>query len=217
MPRLIARGWSIPAGLLFLSIIPVGAGLLRLTEIASNAAVTPDNARFLAAQLPTWAHITGGSLLLVLGAFQFSAPLRQRNPRWHRWSGRVAVVAGIVSAIAGVWMTATFPDEPGNPAHLYGFRMTFGLGWAACLALGLRAALRRDIPSHRAWMLRGYAIALGAGTTVLTFGFWLLIGGSDSALVTTWSITAAWVLNLAIAELIIRRQVTCPMSQGAPA
>jgi len=217
MARQTARGWPIPAGLLLLSLIPVGAGLLRLTGIAANPAVTADNARFLAAQLPTWAHVIGGSLLLVLGAFQFSAPLRQRNPRWHRWSGRVAVVAGIVSALAGLWMTATFPHEPGNPAQLYGFRMSFGLGWAICLILGLRAALRRDIPAHRAWMLRGYAIAMGAGTTVLTFGFWLLLGGSDSALVMTWSITAAWVLNLSIAEFIIRRHMPRPTPKGAPA
>jgi len=217
MPRHIARGWPIPAGLLLLGLIPVGAGILRMTELAGNPAVSPDNARFLAAPLVFWAHAVGGCLLLVLGALQFAAPLRARYPRWHRWAGRVAVAAGLTAALSGLWMTQTFPAEPRNPDIFYGFRMMFGLGWILCLILGLRAALLRDIAGHRAWMMRGYAIALGAGTTVLTFGFWLLIGGSDTPLESTWTQTSAWLINLAVAEAFIRRQVTRPTPQGATA
>ena len=39
-----------------------------------------------------------------------------------------------------------------------------------CLVLGLRAILRRDVPTHRAWMIRAYALGLGAGTQVVTIG-----------------------------------------------
>lgn len=42
---------------------------------------------------------------------------------------------------------------------------------AACLVLGFTAIRRRDIAAHRAWMIRAYAIGLGAGTQAFTEGF----------------------------------------------
>jgi uncharacterized membrane protein len=205
MPRHTQRHLPIPAGLIVLTLVPILAGIMRVTEIASSPVPTPENARFLVHPVAIYLHAGGGSLYLLLGAFQFYTPLRMRSPRWHRIAGRVAVTAGLSAAFAGLWMTQTFPAVPGNPALLYGFRVTFGLGWIICLMLGLWAALQRDIPAHRAWMMRGYAIGLGAGTTVLTYGGWLLVGGTDSTLVTTLTNFAAWVINLAVAEVFIQR------------
>lgn len=206
MSHSTSRYWPTPAALILLSLIPIVAGVLRVTEIASDPAPTAENARYLAAPLAIYLHAGGGAVYLLLGAFQFYPPLRQRWPRWHRVIGRVLVAAGTLAAVAGLWMTQTFPADPGNPDMLYGFRVTFGLGWILCLILGLLAAVRRDIPTHRAWMMRGYAIGLGAGTTVLTFGFWILIGGTDTPAVNALAIFAAWVLNLAVAEALIQRQ-----------
>ena len=47
-------------------------------------------------------------------------------------------------------------------------RLVFASAMAGCLVLGVRAARRRDIPAHRAWMIRAYAIGLAAGTQVFT-------------------------------------------------
>ena len=41
---------------------------------------------------------------------------------------------------------------------------------AASIILGLTAIRRRDVPRHRAWMTRAYALALGAATQVFTQG-----------------------------------------------
>lgn len=46
---------------------------------------------------------------------------------------------------------------------LYGFRIFIGLGMALALVTSWAAILRQDIAQHCAWMLRGYAIGLGAG------------------------------------------------------
>jgi hypothetical protein len=58
-------------------------------------------------------------------------------------------------------------------------------------------------------MTRGYAIALGAGTQVFTILPWVLmfgpIGAADE-LPRTVLMMAAWVINLAVAEHVIRRQ-----------
>ena len=58
-------------------------------------------------------------------------------------------------------------------------------------------------------MTRGYAIALGAGTQVFTMLPWVLffgpIGAADE-LPRTVLMTAGWVINLAVAEYVIRRR-----------
>ena len=41
---------------------------------------------------------------------------------------------------------------------------------AAAIVLGFTAIRRRDIAAHRAWMIRAYALGLGAGTQAFTEG-----------------------------------------------
>jgi hypothetical protein len=84
------------------------------------------------------------------------------------------------------------------------FRLVFASSMAACLVLGFTAIRRRDIPTHRAWMIRAYALGLGAGTQVFTEGIAEAVFGTGS-LSGDLAKGAAWVINLAIAERVIRR------------
>ena len=68
-------------------------------------------------------------------------------------------------------MTLLYAAKPGTGDLLYVLRLVFGSAMVACLVLGFTAIRRRDIPAHRAWMIRAYAIALAAGTQVFTEGF----------------------------------------------
>jgi hypothetical protein len=65
-------------------------------------------------------------------------------------------------------MAHFYPWPPGDGETVYAFRLVFGSAMAISIALGLKAIRRRDYASHGAWMMRGYAIGLGAGTRVLT-------------------------------------------------
>jgi hypothetical protein len=81
----------------------------------------------------------------------------------------------------------------------------------ASIVLAVLAIRRRDFPSHGAWMTRGYAIALGAGTQVFTMLPWVLVFGPIGAadeLPRSVLMTAAWVINLGVAEYVIRRRPT---------
>jgi hypothetical protein len=206
MPRMSSPSVLIPAGLLAIGLIPLAATGVRLFDMGFASAITPDKARFFASPAPILMHAAGMGLYMLLGAFQFSPGLRQRFPHWHRLSGRILIVAGLIGAIGGIWMTQTYPSEPSNPPELYGFRMTFGLAFMLCLLLGLRAILQRDFARHRAWMMRAYAIGMGAGTTVFTFGLALLLSGGDASDQAFALATAAgWIINLTVAEWLIHR------------
>ena len=72
------------------------------------------------------------------------------------------------------------------------------------IVLGFLAIRRREIARHRAWMMRGYAIGLGAGTQAMLFLFGELIFGKPDVLARALLMGAAWTLNLAVAEWLIR-------------
>lgn len=101
-------------------------------------------------------------------------------------------------------MTQFYPLSPNLQGDLlYGFRILIGSVMVMSIALSFSAIRRRDIARHRAWMIRGYAIAQGAGTQALVSILWLVILGTPSELVRDLLLIAGWVINLAVAEWII--------------
>ncbi|GAA4181093.1 DUF2306 domain-containing protein [Streptosporangium oxazolinicum] len=195
-----------PAGLILLSVIPLVAGAVRMTELTGGATVTPENARFFAAPVPVVLHIFSVSLYSLLGAFQFAPGFRRRRPGRHRAAGRLLVPSGLVAALSGLWMTLFYARPPGDGDLLAVFRLVFGSAMLLSIVLGLAAIRRRDFTRHRAWMIRGYAIALGAGTQALTHLPWFLIAGTPGEFSRALLVAAGWVINLAVAEWIIRRR-----------
>ena len=83
------------------------------------------------------------------------------------------------------------------------------------IVLGFTAIRRRDVTRHRAWMMRGYAIGLGAGTQVLTLMVGELIAGPPSEFSRALLMGAAWVINLAVAEWIIRKRPAPPARRAS--
>lgn len=202
--------WLVPAGLIVLSLIPVIAGAVRLTELAGGAEVTPDNARFFASPLPVVLHILSASLYAILGAFQFVPSLRHRRRSWHRATGWLLIPCGLAAGLSGLWMTLFYPWPENDGEILYGLRLLFGSAMVMSIVLGIVSIRRRDFAGHGAWMMRGYAIGLGAGTQVLTLLAGELIAGPPSEFSRALLMGTAWVINLAAAEWIIRKQPARP-------
>jgi len=206
--------WLIPSALIALSIVPIAGGAFRLVQLGRGAEITPENARFVAAPLSIVAHIVGSVIYCIIGALQFAPGFRRRNPRWHRLAGRVLVVCGLITALTGLWMTlvhppATFVGE--LPASfdgpfLYVIRLLAGSAMALSLYLGVAAVLRRDFAQHEAWMIRAYALGIGAGTHVFTHLPWFLFPGIRGELARTLCMGAGWAINVAVAEWLISRR-----------
>ncbi len=202
--------WSVPAALIFLSLIPVLAGAARLAELTGGAAVTAQNERFFASPVPVVTHIVSVTVYSLLGAFQFVPDLRRGRRRWHRISGRILVPAGLLAAFSGLWMSVFYALPPSDGEALLILRLIFGSAMAASIILGFLAILRRDFARHGAWMTRAYAIGLGAGTQALVILSWILVLGPTDQTTRAVLMGASWVINLAVAEYVIQRRSRMP-------
>lgn len=192
--------------LLLLSAVPLVFGAFRLTELAGGAKIMPADARFSASPLPVVLHILCAAVFAILGPFQFATGFRRRRPGWHRAAGKLLIICGLLVGLSALWMTLFYPLKDGTGELLYAFRLLFGSAMVVSIVLGFTAILRGDVIRHRAWLMRGYAIGLGAGTQVLTGMVGILSAGQPSVLVGDLLNGAAWVINLAVAEMVIRKR-----------
>lgn len=197
--------WVVPVLLILLSIVPAIGGVVRVVDLGPGHPITASNARFHASPLPIVLHVFAVIPFSIVGALQFAPALRRRGRSWHRNAGRLLAPLGLVVALSGLWMTLFFPWPAMDGVLVYLERLVFGVAMVVSILCGLHAIRRRDFTAHGEWMMRGYAIGLGAGTQVLTHLPWFLT--MDSEPTTTpraVMMGAGWVLNVLIAERIIR-------------
>jgi len=198
------RAWLLPAALVLFGLLPALARGLAGLAAAANPDTAPPEARFdLSA--PLLVHLVSGTAYAVLGAFQFSASFRRSHRAWHRRAGRVLIGLGLTAALSAIWLTLFYDGKDDSGVLLSLFRLLFASALAASLVLAFAAIRRGDIVRHRAWMIRGYAIGLGAATQIFTLGFGEPVFGTGM-LATALLTGAGWVINLAVAEWVIRRR-----------
>jgi uncharacterized membrane protein len=137
-------------------------------------------------------HIFTSAVALALGPWQFSAGLRQRHPRWHRWSGRTYLIAGVL---------------PGGISGLYVAQFAFGawvsetgfsllaISWLASAGLAYKAIRRGDLASHQRWMLRNFALTFAAVTLRIYLGSFAAFGVPFEVFY-PWLAWICWVPNL---------------------
>lgn len=103
-------------------------------------------------------------------------------------------------------MTLFYPRPVGDGDFLSALRLLFGSGMIVSIILGYAAIRRGNVNQHRAWMMRGYAIGLGAGTQALILMVGEMIAGKPSELGRALLMGAAWVINLAVAEWVLHKR-----------
>lgn len=196
-------GGTLAAGLLALLFIPLSAGVLRLVQVAGGPDLMPADDRFAGVPTVLVIHIVSSACFALLGIGQFMTRSRRRHLTWHRRTGRVLIVVGLAVVWSALWLTLRYPTHPGTGPILFVSRLVVSVVEGSFLLLGVAAIRRGDVTSHRAWMVRAYALALGAGTQVFTEGLTEAAGGvgivsGDLAKL------AGWVINLAAAEVVLR-------------
>lgn len=123
---------------------------------------------------------------------------------WHQRAGQTLVPAGLIAAVSGLWLTQFYPPVHNDGDLLYVIRLAAGSAMALFIVSGITALWRRDFAKHGAWMLRAYAIGLGAGTQAFTHIPWILFFGAPNELARALLMATGWAINLVVAEWIVR-------------
>lgn len=188
--------WLIVA---LLAYAVAGYALVLLVE----PTLRPPFVRALYARHPVAAaaHFSGSALALAAGIFQISSWLRTRAIALHRWLGRAYVLGVGVGGLAGFFLGL---HASGGPVARTGFTL-LAVCWLGFTAFAYYHVRVRHLDAHRRWMIRSFALTLGAVTLRIYLPASLI---ADVSFAVAYPIIAwmAWVPNLMVAELFIRRR-----------
>jgi len=187
-----------------LSVSVAAYALIVCLSLPIGAVAHPDIRPALQARpAVVLAHVLAAALVLAVGPLQFQARLRRTAPAVHRWLGRAYCAGVLVGGSAGLYMA--FHAYGGVIARA-GF-VSLALAW---LYTGLRAFLSiraGNVPAHRSWMIRNFALTFAAVTLRVYVPAALALGIDLAAAypVIAW---LCWVPNLLVARRFSAAQVS---------
>lgn len=174
MVKFIGRiGYVVVVSLALVGLLSVATRfVVTLQYLADPASVdmtagTPPGAegfgeRYFTRPYLTLVHVVTGALFMVLGPVQFWPAVRNRWIAYHRWAGRVwmlAAAAGVVTALLFVPLLPVYGNLSTRVAVVVA-----GTLFTICLGMGYVRIRQRRISDHREWMIRTLAIGLGIST-----------------------------------------------------
>lgn len=148
-------------------------------------------------------HISFGGIALLTGWTQFSKRLRLRYLSAHRFIGKIYLIAVLLSGTAGLYV-AYYASG--------GIICTLGFGILAIVwlytAIKAYTSIRAlNIEEHKNWMTRNYALTFAAVTLRIYLPLLTMFVFHNDFIpgyrIVSW---LAWVPNLIIAEIIIRKK-----------
>ncbi len=156
-------------------------------------------------------HITTSIVALVIGPFTLSTKFRERNINRHRIMGRIYMVGILLGGLSGLYLS--FYATGGLVAKL-GFGLLSVL-WLTSAYEALHRVKNKKIKEHRNWMIRNYALTFAAVTLRIWLPLFIVLFGIEhfelSYAIIAW---LAWVLNLIVAELFIRKRLNKGKYEG---
>ena len=127
----------------------------------SNPAAVLD-AGFARHMALTLIHILPGGLFFALAPLQFMPSIRQKHLQFHRWSGRVLVICGLIIGVTALVMSYTM--NIGGPNETAATTL-FAIVFLICLVKAYLYIRRKEVARHREWMIRAFGVGLGVATT----------------------------------------------------
>jgi hypothetical protein len=124
------------------------------------------------ANLFIFSHMATGAAITALVPLQLVPSLRLRLPALHRWSGRLIILAAVVTAVGGLVYIPLRGTIGGVPMNI-GFSL-YGVLVLITSLQTIRYARARRIADHNAWALRFFWLALGSWFYRVHYGLWYL-------------------------------------------
>ena len=148
-------------------------------------------------------HTLAGIFALLIGPINFSSRIRQGHLTLHRVLGRIYVVSVFVGSFTGIALAWGRPGLPGTSMQ--------AAAWIVCTTAAFVTARNRQIPQHRQWMARSYAVTFTfVSSRVLNLWprYWSHLGDSLAAVgVIAFTLASLLIVDLGLnwRELTTRR------------
>jgi len=157
-------------------------------------------------------HILFATVISIAGALQLIPGIRNRFPAFHRWNGRMFVLAAFTQAITGIYLTLSGRRLVGDVTQ-HAVSVLGAVLIMVCAGMALRYAMARDFTTHRRWALRLFLVASASWFFRLGFFLTLVVFGPigfdqttfSGPLLTFWTF-AQYLLPLGALELYLRAQ-----------
>lgn len=205
---------GLPVFLIFLTSIPIVMGFVRSVEVPLQA--LPEESEYFYQTAWSMAfHGLCGGLFGLLGPMQFWTAFRRRFGTLHKISGRIYVLAGVVLGLSGLRLVQAFYGPTFDMTDAS--RVLFGTALLVALWLAIQNIRAGNVPRHRAWMIRSYA--LGMGTAPIAFVFFpvfVITGEPPTGIMVDIIFVGTWLVSIASAELVIRLKLNRPARRPAP-
>jgi len=188
------------AAILIVALIFVTNRVLPLYLHYNEAAYKEDAPNHWALRGWLLVHITGGTVALLTGPWQFWTGFRRRYARLHRWMGR-AFLCGVAVGSVGAYRMAI--------GTAFGWAWGFALlglttAWFTSAGMAFYAILKGRVQVHKEWMVRAYIVTFAFVTFRVLNDYYpgdRLQPEGDRAVAALW---ASWVFPLLFAELILQ-------------
>lgn len=184
------------------ALILLASGIVRFVLMAQDTPSTDTfDIRYVQHPWVTFFHIVPGVLFLLLAPLQFVARIRQRRINYHRIMGRVLVTSAAISGGAALVINFLFPAFGGVSTQAATvFFFTIFLFSLTKAFLHIR---RKEVRSHREWMIRTLALAMGVASIRLFIPLLQAITGLDQEEAFGTSFWLGFGVNMVVAELWI--------------
>ncbi len=136
------------------------------------------------------AHTAAGLLATLLGPLQFVTRFRVSRPDLHRLTGHVYMLSVLVAACCAIVLAVTSQI---STSYVAGLLLGASL-WLVTGGIAFSAAHRREFETHRAWMIRNYAV---------TFFFIVFFAAYDAAGALGYTDVVAFAGPLVFACLLV--------------
>lgn len=147
-------------------------------------------------------HIALAIVSLLTGPLGVIKRFRVKSVKFHRWNGRLYVLSILFNFIPGIYVSLF---ATGGWLSTAGFLLLETL-WFGTTILGYLSIKKQKITVHSQWMIRSFSLSF-ANTTI-----YIIVAithkGLNFSYGTAYTIAVwlCWVLNLLVAEVMIRKK-----------
>lgn len=202
MTRWFAKPFVVLAALFFVTLLGTILALVQVVQIPLGT-LPEDSWRLKAAPVWHFMHVLGGAMFGILGPIQFSRVLMRKYGFLHRFMGRIFVAAGAMISLSSLGLLWHFPGT--YSVAVSSGRLLFGVALGVAMAIAMLAIRKRDFTRHRNWMIRAYAIGIGAtAVSMVFFPIYAITGEPPTGLGADIAFLGSWTACVVFAEGLVR-------------